>query len=276
MADNDMLHTAEILKAALPFVDTNAKTTMDLLIKFYELITCYHNYKTNRMAACDYTGEKPDLETMLKNIQPKCNEKEKPLIDRILSIFNAKRMYEMYNTYMTAMKAMQEFGGFPSEASEGETADNSMNNFSGFDFSSIFGNSQSTDTPSEESYTPYESAPEPGYESDLIHKSDSGDNPGTSYNPDVGYSSDVGYKPDSDDSSNTGYNSDFNSDSKQTPEGTYGKVNSDRNSSSSKSDNNDNMMNMLKSMIPPDQVSTFENLRMLLNTMSYDNSSKSD
>ena len=246
MADNDMLHTAEILKAALPFVDTKAKTTMDLLIKFYELITCYNNYKTNRMTACDYTGEKADLETMLKNIQPMCNEKEKPLIDRILSIFNAKRMYEMYNTYMTAMKAMQEFGGFPSEGTEGEAADNSMNNFSGFDFSSIFGNGQSTDNPAEESYTPNDSAPEPGYESDLVHKSDSG------------------------------YNPDFNSDHKPTPEDTYGNIGSDKNTSVPKADNNDNMMNMLKSMIPPDQISTFENLRMLLNTMSYDDSSKSE
>jgi hypothetical protein len=40
---------------------------------------------------------------------------------------------------------------------------------------------------------------------------------------------------------------------------------------------NDNpMFEMLKTMMPPDQQSTFENLRMLLNTMSYDNNSKSD
>jgi hypothetical protein len=36
------------------------------------------------------------------------------------------------------------------------------------------------------------------------------------------------------------------------------------------------MFEMLKSMVPPEQLGTFENIRMLLNTMSYDNNSKSD
>jgi hypothetical protein len=42
------------------------------------------------------------------------------------------------------------------------------------------------------------------------------------------------------------------------------------------SEGNSGMLDMLKNMIPPDQMSTFENLRMLFNTMSYDDSSKSD
>jgi hypothetical protein len=39
---------------------------------------------------------------------------------------------------------------------------------------------------------------------------------------------------------------------------------------------NEKMMNMLKAMVPPEQMSTFENLSMLLNTMSYDNNSKTE
>jgi hypothetical protein len=36
------------------------------------------------------------------------------------------------------------------------------------------------------------------------------------------------------------------------------------------------MFDMLKAMVPPEQMSTFENLSMLLNTMSYDNTNKPD
>ena len=194
MAESDFLHTAELLKAALPYVDTRTQSTMDLLLKLYEFMACYRNIRTGKMAACGFDNHKVDMEAMITNIQPLCSEKERSFIDKILNIFNAKRMFEMYNTYMSAMKAMQEFGGFGSEASEGETADNVTNNFSGFDFSSIFGNNTESKSDTSEA--------EPGVDN--------------------------------------------------------------------------NMFNMLKSMIPPEQMSNFENLRMLFQTMSYDGSSKPD
>lgn len=39
---------------------------------------------------------------------------------------------------------------------------------------------------------------------------------------------------------------------------------------------NDMMFELLKTMVPPEQASTFENLSMLLNSMSYDSNSKPD
>jgi hypothetical protein len=55
------------------------------------------------------------------------------------------------------------------------------------------------------------------------------------------------------------------------------KINPEETGSGTNAGNNsqENMINALKTMIPPEQMSTFENLRMLFNAMSYDNN-KSD
>ena len=225
MADTDILHTAEILKAALPYVDVRTRTTMDLLVKFYELILCFRRTQTNSLVTCGYEEQKADIETMLNNIRPLCKDKERAMVDRFIGFYNAKRMFEMYNTYMSAMKTMQEFGGFPS-GDGGEASDGFMNNFSGLDFSSIFGNS-------------------------------------TDSNSDIG--------PDTDSSSEYP-GDDFTHQDQESEE----KPNSDDTKDDQSRDGNSQMFDTLKNMIPPEQMSTFENLRMLFNTMSYDNNKKTD
>ena len=230
MAEDDLLHTMEILKAALPYVDVRTKSTMDMLVKFYELMACLRSIRTNSLATCGYEEQKADMETMLGKIRPLCRDKEGSLVDRILSIFQAKRMYEMYNSYMSVMKTMQEFDGSPF-GSEGEAADNIMNNFSGFDFSSIFGKGADS------------------------NKDDAGDRDsdiGPAYQED---NKEQNVREDKEDKSGDSFGSE--------PEG-------------QETGKNNQMLDMLKNMVPPEQMSTFENLRMLFNTMSYDDNSKPD
>lgn len=227
MADTDILHTAEILKAALPYVDVRTKTTMDLLVKLYELLYCFRRLKTNSLNSCGYEEQKVDIESMLQSIRPLCKDQEAAMVDQILNFYNAKRMYEMYNTYMSAMKTMQEFGGF-SSGTDGEASDGFMNNFSGFDFSSIFGNNSGSSSSSEDA-TESDTASE--YHGDDKDYSDREDGEGQRTND---------------------------------TEGGQG------------SGGNNQMFDMLKNMIPPEQMSTFENLRMLFNTMSYDDNKKTD
>lgn len=192
MEDKTFLHNMELIRAAMPYADTSAQSTMELLLKLYEFMHSYRGFVSGSMAACGFAGRKVDLEAMMNSLRPICNKREREIVDRILSIFNAKRMYEMYNTYMSAMKAMQEFNEFNPETSEGDTADNVTGTFSGFDFSSIFGNKAE------------EGMQEPGHSTD------------------------------------------------------------------------DNMTEMLKGMIPPEQLETFKNLSMLFQAMSYDNNKKSE
>ena len=210
MANQNYLHTAEIMKAALPYFDSMTKVRLEFFTKALDLMGSLNNLSgRNSMVACGYETSSIDMEGLLNGIRPLCDSKERDIIDRILNIFNMKRMFEMYNNLMNTMKTMQEFGGFPftDEGSKDDT-DTVTGNFSGSNFDSIFREGDSEDNRSENTA--------------------------------------------SQDNQNHAHNNE-NSFTNDSP-----------------------MFEMLKTMMPPEQQSTFENLRMLLNTMSYDNNSKSD
>jgi hypothetical protein len=215
MANQDYLHIAEIMKVALPYFDSMTKIRMEFYTKVLDLMGSLNSLSgRNSMVACGYENTSIDFEGLLNGIRPLCDGKERDIIDRILNIFNMKRMFEMYNNLMSTMKTMQEFGGFSftDEDSKDDT-DTVTGNFTGSIFDSIFRGSSSEHAESRQ--TESEDA---AYHDDQSH-SQSSENSFTNDNP---------------------------------------------------------MFDMLKTMMPPEQQSTFENLRMLLNTMSYDNNSKSD
>lgn len=229
MAEDGLLHTAELLKTAMPYIDVKSRLTLELLVKLYELIICMRNFTTNDISACDFENEKADMEALLNNIRPKCNKDEQAFVDKMLNIFQAKRMFEMYNTYMGAMNAMEGFEGFGASSSDGssnnDTSSSFMNNFKDFDFASVFGD----DFDSESFLQNYNSM-----SSDTTVSEN--------------YSNDV---EEADDSKLTSDNN---------------LVNENNNSS--------DIFESLRSMIPPDQMETFENLRMLFDSESYDDSNK--
>ncbi len=215
MANQNYLHTAEIMKAALPYFDSMTRIRMEFYTKVLDLMGSLNTLSgRNSMVACGYESTNIDMEGLLNGIRPLCVGSERDFIDRILNIFNMKRMFEMYNNMMSAMKTMQEFGGFSftGEDSKDDT-DTVTSNFTGSNFESIFQGGFSEDTKSETE------------------------------------SEDTTFQKD--------HNHIHNNENNFT-------------------NDNSPMFEMLKTMIPPEQQSTFENLRMLLSTMSYDNNSKSD
>ena len=210
MANLNYLHTAEIMKAALPYFDSMTRVRMEFYTKALDLMGSLNTLSSrNSMVACGYENKNIDIEGLLNGIRPLCDGRERDIIDRILNIFNMKRMFEMYNNLMNTMKTMQEFGGFSftGEDSKDDT-DTVTGNFTASNFESIFREFSSKEATSD----------------------------------------------------------DFASADGQ-----------DHTHSNQNNTTNDNpMFDMLKTMIPPEQQSTFENIRMLLSTMSYDNNSKSD
>lgn len=320
MADNDMTHTAEIFKTVLPFVDARTKTTMDLLVKFYELMGALRSFRRNRLIVSSNSNEsqKVDLETILTKVKPVCNDRERSFVDQMLSIFQAKRMMEMYNSYMSMMKSMQEDG--ESEGG-GFGAENFAMNLAGFDLSSIFGGSSKPEAsgfdngfsfgpgsgidlnsifgtgpafPNSSSDT--KSTPDLKSASDSYStsNSDSKDSAAEAFKTALEEALAASGEPSSDSSKDLYANTstdttdgDFD-DSDRAPKvdaskdiTNSSKPNVDSSTSDSthndgNSEDNGNMLNMLKTMIPPDQMNTFENLRMLFNTMSYDDSRKAD
>lgn len=231
MADNNYLHTAEIMKAALPYVDTRTKTTMNFFSNMLEFMSSYNSFITSSdLAACGYENQTINFEGLLTEIRPLCNDKERELVDQFMNIFNAKQMYETYSSYMSAMKAMQGFEGFPFGSSDTDTdGEATSNNTSNFDFSSIFGNEFNNMNSGTDNH----------------HDSNEEDD-----TPDNSYGDQEVNAASTDDSDN------------DVPH--------------SGNSGNNNMLEMLKTMIPPEQMSTFENLSMLLNTMSYDDNRNHD
>lgn len=278
MAEDSLLHTTEMLKTALPYVDVRTKLTMDLLLKLFELMVSIRNFRTNDITACGFDeNEEADMETLLNKIKPKCNKQEVVFVDQLLSVFQAKRMFEMYNSYAEVMNTMQGFKDFEGfEGFEGfaggmdsDFASNIMNGFSGSDFSgmdlsSIFGgkdedsqnDASDDDKASEYDIANYDDVPESedisefGYISS--HKDISEYEDGSDHH-------DVSEYKDVQDYENVSDNND--------------ELSSDE---SNEDYDNEEMFEALKAMIPPDQMEAFENLRMLFGSKSYDNNSKSD
>ena len=223
MADQDILHTAEIIKAALPYIDSHNKIMVEFIMKVIELIGYIKTLKNSlSLAACGYEAGKIDLEGMLNNIRPVCNKKERDIIDKILNIFNMKRAMEMYNNMMEVMDAMK------------TTEDNFNDTSTDFDKHDFDYNNP--DILAEEAYD---------YN-----------------NPDYEESANFEEKFSNDNYNNLNNNA-YDSSKPQNSSGSSGII-------------NDKMLDMLKSLVPPEQRATFDNLSMLLTTMSYDNNSKAD
>ncbi len=210
MANQNYMHTAELMKASLPYFDDRTRSKVELVSKIFDLMGSLNILGRESMVACGYGTFNIDVEGLLSGIRPICDHRERETIDRILNIFNAKRMFEMYNNFMNMMKTMQEFGGFPFGGEESKyDTDTVTGNFSDSNFDSIFRNFSQESAHSGE---------EESSEADKEHTAESND-------------------------------SNFA---------------------------NQAMFDMLKTMVPPEQQSTFDNLRMLFSAMSYDNNSKSD
>ncbi len=139
MADNDYTHIASIIEAAMPHADIRTRITMDIMSKLLALMGCLQTLKKTNMAACGFEDQKINVEGMLTAVRPLCYGKELAIVDQILGMFNAKRMFDTYKQYMDAMKdtngfADSPFGDFASGDSSGNSSEGSS---SGFDISAF-------------------------------------------------------------------------------------------------------------------------------------------
>jgi hypothetical protein len=260
MADNDYSHIASIMEAAKPHVDIKTQMTMELMSKLFGLMGSFQNLKKANIAACGFEKQKINLEGLLTAIRPLCKGKELAMVDQILSMFNAKRMYDTYKTYMETMKTMQGAEGSPfGNIFPGFNTGNHQENSSGFDINSLingfanmnnFNKQSSTEEKHQDNASGFDissflngfanakSNPQSGSEQDNTSKS----------NENYGYSSDNDRNKES--------------DADKTPE--------------SETSSYSKMLETLKAMMPPEQNDTYENLSMLLNNVSYDNNNKSE
>ncbi len=244
MASQNYSHTAELMKASLPYFDNRTRSQVELFSKVLDLMGSL-NSLTGRgsMVAYGYEAASIDVEGILNAIRPLCDKREREFVDRILNIFNIKRIFETYNNFMNMMNVMQEAGGFSfTEEGQKDDTENVTGNFTNNIFNSIFqGFNNASEMPEEDNNTPMQETAYDNYDSNEALHTDN-------YSNTDNYNNDNDSKSNREEAPHTGTNNTFKADS--------------------------TMFDMFKGMVPPEQMSTFENLRMLFNTMSYDNNNK--
>lgn len=95
---------ANMLKAAIPYLDSGAAKTVALLAKTLELKNTLEYFSEETpISAASSDGKKPNPEEMLKDIRKYCNDEERERIDNLLNFINMSRMYETYKNLTGAM-----------------------------------------------------------------------------------------------------------------------------------------------------------------------------
>jgi hypothetical protein len=299
MADIDYMHSVNIMRAALTYFDRRTRRIADLMTKILDLIYCFRYFRQPLDEdEYDSGNYKMDVEGLLTEIRPHCNDRERPIIDQILGIFNAKRMYEAYTTYMNMMKTMQEFNNAdPEHPSENGSFD--------FDLSSIlgnnsFGNFSASDIQNlVKTFQAFNHNPSSGsgeHEEQENHTIDNTSSlvSAAVVNPDAKEADEASNANDYDNGEAYPNHSDsvievdfstgaktggkspsstFDSNSPNPNEDFASDLKPEEDQDTDKSDSS-NVLDMLKTMVPPEQISTFENLSMLFKAMSYDNTNK--
>lgn len=98
----------QIIKAAIPYIQTSEQKFLSIYVKFLELNQTIHlfNKKDNALKACsvDTETESPtELPIrMLNDVRCYCTDSEKETIDMILNFFSA---FELYRSYLDTPEA---------------------------------------------------------------------------------------------------------------------------------------------------------------------------
>ena len=91
-------HIADLMQAAIPYVNTGQKARMELLIKASEFVDSFQVTQSSELSACDISNETVDYEAMLQSLQNVCNPKELELVNTILNFLKTRKLYQTYQT----------------------------------------------------------------------------------------------------------------------------------------------------------------------------------
>lgn len=92
-------HTIEIMRNALPYINTPAKKPMHMIIKVGELLDAISGNDSSELSACDIGNDSIDMEGMLSNIKGLCSISEQETIDMILNFIKVQRLYSTYQAF---------------------------------------------------------------------------------------------------------------------------------------------------------------------------------
>lgn len=125
--------TAQILKAAIAYVNPSLGKMMAVMAKSIELQHMMQYLNKGGVSACGVQNRLIPPEEVIRDLRKYCGSKEKEQLDRCLNLMNMAKMYEMYRNFsgsgdLSAMASMMSAaagtGSDEASNSSGNTGDN--------------------------------------------------------------------------------------------------------------------------------------------------------
>lgn len=91
-------HIADLMQAAIPYVNVNQKARMEMLIKASEFVDSFQFTQSPELSACDISDETVDYEALLQSLQSVCTSKELELVNTILNFLKTQKIYQTYQS----------------------------------------------------------------------------------------------------------------------------------------------------------------------------------
>lgn len=172
-------HILEVLRAAMPYIDSRRQNTMETLMKATDLIHTTRTPKSSgELSAASLNMTPANIEGMLCSVREVGSMNERDMIDKMLNFFKAKKFYQTYKifnqnkdllktaslgdgNYSNNPNFMEALKGFlpPDQASNLEnmqTILNAMNAMNAMGMNTSWGNNnRQSNNPTGSTYTPY-------------------------------------------------------------------------------------------------------------------------
>lgn len=91
-------HIADLMHAAIPYVNVNQKARMEMLIKASEFVDSFQFTQSPELSACDISDESVDYEALLQSLQSVCTSNELELVNTILNFLKTQKIYQTYQS----------------------------------------------------------------------------------------------------------------------------------------------------------------------------------
>ena len=93
-------HNIEMIKAALPYMDSRTQKSFEVLVKTDELKNTLQNLERSDLSACEVKQNSIDMESFLFQMRALGNTQECELIDRILHFIKMQKLLSAYRSFM--------------------------------------------------------------------------------------------------------------------------------------------------------------------------------
>lgn len=113
-------HMVDIMKAALPHLDSSTQESASLLIKTSELMDSLRSVRSQEhVSTFSLNRQNIDIEALLNSVRTVCYARERQLIDNVLNFLRMKNMFDTYSTLSSMMSSSSDDTGTKEEQSQG-------------------------------------------------------------------------------------------------------------------------------------------------------------